>query len=68
MSFLLREGVSCRSRMISPPNTQRLSMWRRTVFRERLVEARSSRKGRKQATSLSPGGRSFSNPIQERGH
>src|ERR1700685_2785414 len=37
------------------------------VFGERLEEARCSMKGRKQATNCSPGGRSFSSPIQERG-
>src|SRR5208337_588491 len=53
--------------MISPPNSQRLSTCRRMVFGERLEAARSSIKGRKQTTSASPGGRSFSSPIQERG-
>src|SRR6266853_1569564 len=37
------------------------------VFGERLDEARCSMNGRRQATSSSPGGRSFSSPIHERG-
>src|SRR6266704_772837 len=65
--FFLREGVSFRSRMISPPRIHRLSMCLRIVFRVRLDDARCSMNGRKQATSFSPGGRSFSHPIHERG-
>src|ERR1035441_9154303 len=53
--------------MISPPSSQRLSTCRRMVVGERLEAARCSMKGRKQTTSASPGGRSFSSPIQERG-
>src|SRR5260370_22019661 len=53
--------------MISPPRIHRLSMCLRIVFRDRLDEARCSMNGRKQATSCSPGGRSFSQPIHERG-
>ncbi len=63
----LREGSSCRSRMISPPSIQRLSTCFRMVFGERLDDVRCSMNGRKQASSCSPGGRSFSNPIHERG-
>src|SRR6266404_136179 len=37
------------------------------LFEERLDDARCSMKGRKQTTSSSPGGRSFSSPIHERG-
>src|SRR5713226_9113375 len=37
------------------------------VLGERPVEAKCSMKGRKQTIRASPGGRSFSNPIQERG-
>src|SRR5215831_8717140 len=37
------------------------------VLRDRSESTRSSIKGRKQATSLWPGGRSFSSPIHERG-
>src|SRR6202166_2427123 len=37
------------------------------VFEERLDEARCSMNGRKQTTSSSPGGRSFSSPLHERG-
>src|SRR5580704_17033458 len=37
------------------------------VFGDRSRATNSSRKGRKQATSVSPGGRSFSNPIHEHG-
>src|SRR5215469_7893548 len=37
------------------------------VLGDRSDEMRCSRKGRKQATSFSPGGRSFSHPIHERG-
>src|ERR1035438_4922558 len=37
------------------------------VFGDRSEAINSSRKGRKQSTSFSPGGRSFSNPIHERG-
>src|SRR5258707_3915083 len=37
------------------------------VLGDRSEAAKSSRKGRKQATSLSPGGRSFSHPIHECG-
>jgi hypothetical protein len=37
------------------------------VFGERLDEAKCSMNGRRQATSSSPGGRSFSSPIHERG-
>jgi hypothetical protein len=37
---------------------------RRSVGKD--AQARCSRKGRKQATSSSPGGRTFSSPIQER--
>src|SRR5258708_35560361 len=65
--FFLREGVSFRSRMISPPRIHRLSMCLRCVFRDRLDEDRCSMNGRKQATSFSPGGRSLSQPIHERG-
>jgi transposase len=54
--------------MISPPSSHRLSTCRRTVFGERPEHARYSRKGRRQTTNPSPGGRSFSNPIHERGH
>src|ERR1019366_7259916 len=53
--------------MISPPNSQRLSTWRRMVFGESVEDARCSMKGRKQASSCSPGGRSCSSPIQESG-
>src|SRR5271169_4969903 len=53
--------------MISPPSIQRLSTCRRIVFGERLDAARCSRNGRKQTNSSSPGGRSFSSPIHERG-
>src|SRR6516162_4239515 len=53
--------------MISPPSSQRLSTCRRMVFGERLEAARCSMKGRKQTTSASPGGMSFSIPIQECG-
>src|SRR5258708_8132291 len=53
--------------MISPPRIHRLSMCLRIVWRDRLEEARCSMNGRKQATSFSPGGRSFSQPIHERG-
>src|SRR5216683_1915795 len=52
---------------MSPPSIQRLCTCRRRVFEERLDEARCSMKGRKQTTSSSPGGRSFSSPIHERG-
>src|SRR5690242_10324957 len=38
------------------------------VFGDRSEATKSSRKGRKQATSSSPGGTSFSHPIHERGH
>src|SRR5260370_7714871 len=37
------------------------------VLGDRSEAIKSSRKGRKQATSFSPGGRSFSHPIHERG-
>src|SRR6202162_2129930 len=53
--------------MISPPSVQRLSTCWRMVFGERLARARGSMKGRKQTTRASPGGRSFSSPIHERG-
>src|SRR3981189_3240808 len=53
--------------MISPPSIQRLSTCQRMVFGERLEDARCSMKGRKQTTKASPGGRSFSSPIHERG-
>ena len=53
--------------MISPPSSQRLSTWRRIVFGERLDDTKCSMKGRKQISSCSPGGRSLSKPIQERG-
>src|SRR5271157_533455 len=36
------------------------------VLGERSEATKPSRKGRKQATGLSPGGRSFSRPIHER--
>src|ERR1039458_6677835 len=36
------------------------------VFGERSEATKSFRKGRKQSTSFSPGGRSFSSPIHER--
>ena len=39
----------------------------RMVFLESSDATRCSTNGRKQATSFSPGGKSFSNPIQERG-
>src|SRR5260370_21168355 len=67
MCFLLREGVSFRSRMISPPKAHRLSTSFCMVFGDRSEAANSSTKGRKQATNFSPGGRSFSHPIHERG-
>ena len=53
--------------MISPPSSHRLSTWPRIVFGARFDEANSPMKGRKQTTSSSPGGRSFSHPIHERG-
>src|SRR5215469_6681717 len=37
------------------------------VLGARSETTKASRKGRKRATSFSPGGRSFSHPIQERG-
>src|SRR5260370_16121509 len=37
------------------------------VLGDRSEATKSSRKARKQATSLSPGGRSFPHPIHERG-
>src|SRR5438552_1095692 len=58
----LREGSSCRSRMISPPSSQMLSTCFRMVFGERLDEARCSRNGRKQTSSCSPGGQVFFQP------
>jgi len=45
--------------MISPPKTHTLSICLRRVFRERPDATRCSRNGRKQATSFSPGGKSF---------
>jgi len=36
-------------------------------FGRQIEEARCSRNGRKQVTSFSPAGRSFSHPIHERG-
>src|SRR5882672_523632 len=53
--------------MISPPSSQRLSTCLRMVFGERLEEARCSMNGRRLASSSSPGGKSFSSPIHERG-
>src|SRR5215471_10611673 len=53
--------------MISPPTDQRLSTCWRIVFAERPVEARCSMKGRKHTIRASPGGKSFSKPIHERG-
>jgi hypothetical protein len=53
--------------MISPPSSQRLRTCRRMVFGERLDAARCSMNGRRQTTSSSPGGRSFSSPIHKRG-
>ena len=53
-STFLREGVWFRSRMISPPSSQRLSTCRRMVLPERPDEATCWMKSRKQATNLSP--------------
>src|ERR1035438_6400938 len=64
---LSQRRSSCRSRLISPPSSHRLSTCLRMVFRERLNEARCAINGRKHASSCSPGGRSLSNPIHERG-
>ena len=37
-------------------------------LRRQIEAARCSRNGRNKATNCSPGGRSFSRPIHERGH
>src|SRR3974390_2372817 len=68
IGFLLIGGFSFRSRMMSPPNAQTLSTCFWMVFGDRSAPTRCSRNGRKQATSFSPGPRSFSHAIQERGH
>src|SRR5437660_382432 len=54
--------------MISPPNSQRLSTCRRMVFGERFDDARCSMNSLSSVSSCSPGGKSFSSPIHERGH
>ena len=53
--------------MNSPPSTHMLSTCFWMVFGDRFDAARYSRKGRNRATNCSPGGRSFSSPIHERG-
>src|ERR1017187_1185540 len=45
----------------------RLSTCLRMVFGDRLDDAKCAMKGRKHASSCSPGGTSRSNPIHERG-
>ena len=50
-----------------PPSAHILSTCFSIVFGDRSEAARDSRNGRKQANNRSPGGRSFSSPIDERG-
>jgi hypothetical protein len=65
--LFLREESLWRSRMNSPPNAHMLSTCFWIVFGDRSDAARCSRKGRNRASYCSPGGRSFSSPIHERG-
>src|SRR5713226_1849871 len=53
--------------MNSPPNAHILSTCFWIVFGDRSDAARFSRNGRNRVSNCSPGGRSFSNPIHERG-
>src|SRR5258708_17066507 len=53
--------------MNSPANAQMLSTCFWIVFGVRFDIAKCSRNGRNSVTSCSPGGRSFSRPIHERG-
>src|SRR5204863_636 len=61
------EWSSVRSRMASRPNGHRLSTCFWSVLGDRSDPARFSRNGRNRVNNCSPGGRSFSNPIHERG-
>ena len=54
-------------RMNSPPSAHMLSTCFWIVFGDRFDVAKCSRNGRNNVTSCSPGGRSFSRPIHERG-
>src|ERR1700720_4717340 len=53
--------------MNSPPNAHILSTCFWIFFGDRSDAARFSRNGRNRLSNCSPGGRSFSNPIHERG-
>src|ERR1019366_8279820 len=65
--FFRSEGSLWRSRMNSPPSTHILSTCFWIVFGDRSDAARCSRNGRIRTSNCSPGGRSFSSPIHERG-